>query len=177
VAGILGVLPSSIKVWEANAPTDKNAVPMSTTILSALAGAIKAIRNYLVSKKSIDHQIVNRADNIVKTLVMVNKGVFSNISQVIGKSETTNTKIKIGDMSPDDPRGVEALADSALVIPRLVITQWQFYEFFRKHDSIDRSAAIIGEVSSLADCVTRLLRGRKNRPIWDDIFWLATLPK
>ncbi|KAF4454641.1 gamma-glutamyltranspeptidase periplasmic precursor [Fusarium austroafricanum] len=63
---------------------------------------------------------------------------------------------KISFMSAADPRRVEAIADVILVLPRLAITGWHFYELTKDIAGETLTADILGEVSNLATHASKI---------------------
>jgi hypothetical protein len=159
MAGLGGIVGSIIVGPEADFPTGDNPLATSSGVLALVVGAIKGVGEFLVPKDPIDNKTVSVASDVVLGLFLINKGIFSSIGQGILKNKSINKKVKLGGMTVQDPRGVGALCDCILVIPSLIITEWHLYELCSKPAGKTRSAAIVGEVSSLAASVARVSYG------------------
>lgn len=159
MAGLGGFMGCVIAGPEAEFPTGDNPLATPSGVLALITGCIKGIGEFLAPKDAIDNQIVSIFSDIVLGVFIINKGLFSGIGQGILTNKRINKRVNMGKMAASDARGIGALIDCFLVIPAVIVTEWHFYELCQKPAGQLRSAAIVGECSSLASYVARLSYG------------------
>ncbi|KAF5656300.1 hypothetical protein FCIRC_13731, partial [Fusarium circinatum] len=118
--------------------------------LVVVATGCQTIGDILVPRYPVKNEVVKTISHVTTCLGILTSIVFSSTVQSKLKAKMINS------LSVADPRGVGAIVDVILVVPRLAVTGWHFYEVTKYSTGATLTAAILGEVSSLASYASKI---------------------
>ncbi|KAF5642270.1 uncharacterized protein FTJAE_3745 [Fusarium tjaetaba] len=120
------------------------------TIIKVVASGCQTIGDLLVPRYPVKNEVVKIISHVTTCLGILTSIIFSS---------TVQSKLKakmISRLSVANPRGVGAIVHVILVVPHLAVTGWHFYELTKDSTGATLTAAILGEVSSLASCASKI---------------------
>ncbi|KAL4724373.1 hypothetical protein ACLX1H_008987 [Fusarium chlamydosporum] len=151
IAAFLGMIGNPISSAEAASEAGSlGKLATGATVIKIVMSGSQAIGDLLVPRYPIKNSTMNTISKVTSAVGIVAAIVFS---------ETVQKKFKaanINSLSVGNPRGVGAIAGVILILPRIVVIGWHFYELSKTDAGETRTAAILGEVSSLASCVSTI---------------------
>lgn len=152
IAGYLTLTVNLVTTLEAEAETGENPFSTPSSVIGIIIAASQGASDELVPKDDVENGAVSTVSTITTAAGIVSSLLFSGfVQKKFGASGS-----KFAPLVVNDGRATGAIVDSILVIPALVVSGWHFYELNGKPAGATRSAAIVGEVSNLASCVSRV---------------------
>ncbi|KAH8429184.1 uncharacterized protein LDX57_006853 [Aspergillus melleus] len=151
-AGFMLFVGDIVGSLEAEIIAGENPFSIPSAVLGVIVAAFEGGGNALVPKAPIENTAVKVISDVTTAATVTSKIVFSGPVQ----SKLAASSSKFSGLAVDDGRATGAIVNSILIIPALFVTGWHFYELNGKPEGAERSAAIVGEVSSLTSYISRV---------------------
>ncbi|KAF5539997.1 hypothetical protein FMEXI_8647 [Fusarium mexicanum] len=151
IAALLALVGNPISSAEAMSEAGSlGMLSTGATVIKVVATGCQTIGDILVPRYPVKNEVVQTISHVTTCLGILTSIVFSTTVQSKLKAKMINS------LSVADPRGVGAIVDVILVVPRLAVTGWHFYELTKDSTGATLTAAILGEVSSLASYASKI---------------------
>ncbi|XEU97491.1 hypothetical protein FSHL1_002777 [Fusarium sambucinum] len=135
---------------EAMDTSPTNAFGLPSAIMGVIGALATGGADFLVAKMPIENKAVSTMRTITTVTTVMSKIIFS------GPGQKYLAKGHLSFMKVDDNRKMGAVFNTVLVFPALFCSCFHFYELSKKPESTERSLAIIGETSTIVQCVGRV---------------------
>ncbi|KAF7592488.1 hypothetical protein BBP40_000223 [Aspergillus hancockii] len=151
VSGFLCLIGNPVTSIEAaSAAGTSGVISNGATIIKVVMGGAQSIGDLLVPQYPVKNSAIRVVSKVASALGILSSVVFSGVAQ------SAFTAVGFGGLSVGDPRGVGAVAGVVLILPRLVVTGWHFYELTKDGAGDTLTAAILGEVSNLTSYASHI---------------------
>ncbi|KAI5462698.1 hypothetical protein BGZ63DRAFT_222139 [Mariannaea sp. PMI_226] len=118
------------------------------TVFKIVVAVCQSAGDLLVPQDPLQNKGIKTISTVTSALKLLSSIYFS------GTVQSQVGKLGFGSLSVDNSRGIGALVGAILVPIKLTVSGWHFYELTKDNAGNTRSAAILGEVSNLASCVS-----------------------
>ncbi|OOF98697.1 hypothetical protein ASPCADRAFT_204466 [Aspergillus carbonarius ITEM 5010] len=150
MGGFTLLMSNFLTVFEAESLAEDNVFAIPSAVIQGITTACVGAGDFLVPKDAVEDEAMAGLSTACTVLGIAKTAL--GFTSIYGKLATASSKFP--GLKLNDGRAVGAVLDVVLVIPQLVVTGWHFHELAQKDASADRSAAIVGEVASLAGDVS-----------------------
>ncbi|KAF4338052.1 gamma-glutamyltranspeptidase periplasmic precursor [Fusarium beomiforme] len=151
IAAFLALIGNPISSAEAMSEASSfGMLSKGATVIKMVATGCQTIGDVLVPRYPVKNEVVSIISHVTTCLGILTSIVFSSVVQSKLKAKIIN-RLQVA-----NPRGVGAIVHVILVVPRLAVTRWHFYELTKDSTGATLTAAILSEVSSLASCASKI---------------------
>ncbi|KAH0490044.1 hypothetical protein TgHK011_001529 [Trichoderma gracile] len=152
VTGFLLLVTNYTGILEASFLTGDNPFGNALSVVGFATAGTQLTTSNLAPRHSIENKVVNDISYATSAFTLLNQVAFSGPIQ----DRLAMSHSRFAGLAADDGRATAAIIDSIMVIPALFVTGWHFYELSGKEVSMERSAAILDEVTNLTSYISRI---------------------
>ncbi|KAL3471264.1 hypothetical protein BJX99DRAFT_263461 [Aspergillus californicus] len=151
VSGFLCLIGNPVTSIDAAAKDGSSGViSKGATVIKFVVSGAKSIGDMLVPQHPLKNKAMKTVSEAASVLGLLSSVVFSSVAQ------SAFSAVGFGPLSVGNPRGLGSLVGVILIIPRLAVTGWHFYELTQDAAGDIRTAALLDEVSNLTSYASRI---------------------
>ncbi|GKU09732.1 unnamed protein product [Fusarium langsethiae] len=150
IAAFLGMIGNPLSSAEAASEASIGMLSKGATVITLVMTGAQVIGDELVPQDPVKNSAVKTVSDVASVLGIMSSVAFSGVGQSVFKA------VGFSSLTVSNPRGVGAVAGAIMVLPRLVVTGWHFYELTKNDAGDTLTAAILGEVSNLSSYASKI---------------------